>query len=44
MFCPSSRKVPGRNVLGVALLGGWSAELWFGVSELLQDVVVCGGA
>jgi hypothetical protein len=35
MFCPSSRKVPGRNELGVALLGGRSAELRFGVSELL---------
>jgi hypothetical protein len=44
MFCPSSRKVPGRNVLWVALLGGRSAELRFGVSELLRDVVLCGGA
>jgi hypothetical protein len=43
MFCPSSRKVPGRNELGVALLGGRSAELRFGVSELLRDVVLCGG-
>jgi hypothetical protein len=44
MFCPSSRKVPGRNVLAVAFLGGQSAELRFGVSELLRDVVLCGGA
>jgi hypothetical protein len=44
MFCPSSLKVSGRNVLGVAFLGGQSAELQFGVSELLQDMVLCGGA
>jgi hypothetical protein len=44
MFCPSSRKVPGKNELGVALLGGRSAELRFGVSKLLRDVVLCGGA
>jgi hypothetical protein len=44
MFCPSSQKVPGRNELGVAFLGGRSAELRFGVSELLRDVVLRGGA
>jgi hypothetical protein len=35
--------MPGKYELGVALLGGQSAELQFGVSELLRDVVVCGG-
>jgi hypothetical protein len=44
MFCPSSLKTPGKYELGVALLGSRPAELQFGVSELLRDVVVCGGA
>jgi hypothetical protein len=44
MFHPLSLKIPGKYELGVALLGGRSAELQFGVSELLQDVVVCVGA
>jgi hypothetical protein len=43
MFHPSSLKTPGKYELRVALLGGRSAELQFGVSELLRDMVVCGG-
>jgi hypothetical protein len=36
MLCPSSQKVSGRNELRVALLGGQSAELRFGVSNFFE--------